>query len=386
LSEHRGARALGELTAEILQIHAPLRGDPGRRERRRCQRPVAADRRENENALVDARFNGASFGIAGNGSLVYLAGESSGRAPRRPLVWVDREGRSKEIDVQADYYWGPRLSPDGSRLALNVADNGSSIWVVDPARGTRTPLSSNTSSQFTPLWTSDGKQLVYGANRNGVLGFYRKAADGTGEEEHLVTVEKVVWLNATSWTPDHKTFLFDMLHPDQLFGFGIGEVSLVGTPSWRPLIDVDGVSESGAALSPDGQWIAYSSNENGTDQVYVARYPGLGGKEQISTSGGTSPWWAPGGRTLYYLSRSTDVSMVTIDPGPPLSPGIPQHVLTFPYLRDGWLRRPPYDVTRDGRFVMVADQAVAEIHATPAPRLILGLNWIEELKRRVPAN
>jgi hypothetical protein len=61
-------------------------------------------------------------------------------------------------------------------------------------------------------------------------------------------------------------------------------------------------------------------------------------------------------------------------------------VLTFPYLRDGWLRRPPYDVTRDGRFVMVADQAVAEIHATPAPRLILGLNWIEELKRRVPAN
>ena len=337
-----------------------------------------------EGALVDLMFNGASFGIAANGSLVYLAGESSGRVPSSPLVLVNRQGRSEKIGVPADKYLGPRLSPDGTRLALNVVDSVSSIWVVDLARGIRNRLSSNTSSQFTPLWTSDGTQLVYGANRNGVMSFYRKAADGTGEEEHLVTVENVVWLNATSWTPDHKKFLFDMTRPDQTFG--IGEVSLAGTPSWRPLIDVDGVSESGAALSRDGQWIAYSSNENKTDQVYVARYPGLGGKEQVSTSGGTSPWWAPGGRTLYYLSPPTDVSMVTIHPGPPFSPGIPQHVLTFRYLRDGWLRRPPYDVTRDGRFVMVADQAVAEIHATPAPRLILGLNWIEELKRRVPVN
>jgi eukaryotic-like serine/threonine-protein kinase len=336
-----------------------------------------------EGVLVDMKFDGASFGIAGNGSLVYLAGESSGRAPRRPLVWVDRAGRSKEIGVQADKYWGPRLSPDGKRVALNVVDNGSSIWVVDPARGIRTRLSSDTSSQFTPLWTSDGKQLVYGANRNGVMGFYRKAADGTGEEEHLVTVESVVWLNATSWTPEQKTFLFDMLRPDQTFG--IGEVSLAGSPSWRPLIDVAGVSEWGAALSPNGQWIAYSANENGTDQVYVARYPGLGNKEQVSTRvGGHSPWWADG-RTLYYRSPPADVSMVTIDPGPPFSPGIPQHVLTFPYLPD-WLGRRSYDVTRDGRFVMVADQAVAEIDATPAPRLILGLHWIEELKRRVPAN
>jgi hypothetical protein len=120
--------------------------------------------------------------------------------------------------------------------------------------------------------------------------------------------------------------------------------------------------------------------------VYVARYPGLGDKEQVSTSvGGTSPWWAPNGRTLYYRSPPADVSMVTIDPGPPFSPGIPQHVLTFPYLPDV-MRRRSYDVTRDGHFVMVADQAVAEINAKPAPRLILGLNWIEELKRRVPAN
>jgi serine/threonine protein kinase len=134
------------------------------------------------------------------------------------------------------------------------------------------------------------------------------------------------------------------------------------------------------------QWIAYSSNENGTDQVYVARYPGLGDREQVSTSvGGTSPWWARDGRTLYYRSPPADVSMVTIDSGPPFSPGIPQHVLTFPNLPD-WLGRRSYDVTRDGRFVMVADQPVAEIDATRAPRLILGLNWIEELKRRVPAN
>jgi serine/threonine-protein kinase len=336
-----------------------------------------------EGALVSEHFEAASFGIAGNGSLVYLAGESSSRFQRRPLVWVDREGRSKEIGVQADNYWGPRLSPDGRRLALNVIDNnGSSIWVVDPARGIRTPLSSDTSSQFTPLWTSDGRQLVYGANRDGVMGFYRKAADGTGEEEHLVTVESVVWLNATSWTQDGKAFVFDMRRGGG--SFGIGVVSLDGTPSLKTLIDADGVDESSPALSPDGQWIAYSSNESGPAQVYVARYPGLGDKEQVSTSvGGTSPWWAENGRTLYYLSPPTDVSMVKIDSGPP---GIPKRVLTFPYLRDGWLRRPPYDVTRDGRFVMVADQAVAEIDATPAPRLILGLNWIEELKRRVPVN
>jgi serine/threonine-protein kinase len=333
-----------------------------------------------EGALVNpGTFGGVSFGVAGNGSLIYLAGASPG-APRRKLVWVDRKGRSEEISKQADNYWGPRLSPDGKRLALNVVDVGSSIWVVDPARGTRMLLKSGTSSQFTPLWTSDSRHLVYGATRNGVQGFYRKAADGTGEEEHLVTVEGGVWLNATSWTQDKKTFLFDMIHPDQTSG--IGEVSLDGTPSWTPLIDADGVSEWGAALSPNGQLIAYSSNANRTDQVYVARYPGLGDREVVSI--GTEPWWAPDGRTLYYRSPPADVSMVTIDPGPPFSQGIPQRVLTFPYLSD-WKRQRSYDV-RDGRFVMVADQAVAEIDAKPAPRLILVLNWIEELKRRVPVN
>ena len=119
--------------------------------------------------------------------------------------------------------------------------------------------------------------------------------------------------------------------------------------------------------------------------MYVARYPGLGDREQVSTSvGGTSPWWAPDGRTLYYRSPPADVSDGHDRSRTAVLAGYSStraHVSVSARL----MGRRSYDVTRDGRFVMVADQAVAEIDAKPAPRLILGLNWIEELKRRVPA-
>ena len=166
-------------------------------------------------------------------------------------------------------------------------------------------------------------------------------------------------------------------------------LSLAGEPSWEPLLDSE-AGEFGPAISPDGQWIAYVSDETGRNEVYVQRFPDLGERQQVSTDGGLDPLWSPDGRALYYLGLRGgggpgEVAVVTIDPGTSLSVGNPEVLFDYANYAPPRLAGRSYDITPDGqRLLMLSLQVSGETGVAPTPQITLVQNWFEELKRLVP--
>ena len=326
----------------------------------------------------------AQFGVSGDGSLVYVPGPS-GRGERR-LVWVDREGHEEFLNVSEAAYVRPRISPEGTRVVAQIGEGGtSSIWIADATRGTLSRVTSDAANDTSPVWTPDGRQVVFTSDRDGGLGFYRKAADGTGEVERLATLEGAAPTRAHGWSRDGRSLVFD---GSQRAGGDIAVLSMDGEPSWEPLLDTD-AGEFGPAISPDGQWIAYVSNETGDAEIYVQRFPDLGERQQISTDGGLDPVWSPGGRALYYLGTGgnapDDMRVVSIDPGPPLSVGNSEVLFDHtPYARSPGATR-NYDIAPDGqRFLMLSPQRASDPSAVVPPQINVVLNWHQELLERVP--
>ena len=241
----------------------------------------------------------ANYAYADDGTLVFVRRTGSGGLYR--LSWVDLEGHEEVVDIPAGDYGAPRLSPDGTQVALAVGDSeGSDIWSADLARGLLSRISANAAIDDLPLWTPDGQRLVFTSLRDGTRGLYARAADGTGEVERLVTFEGPGQLVAHDWSPDERTLLFAVVQPVNQANIGL--LSMEGDHDWELLLDDPVVAEFGPALSPDGQWIAYVTTETDVRfEVYVQRFPDLGEKQQISINGGLEPRWSPDGRALYYL-------------------------------------------------------------------------------------
>ena len=149
----------------------------------------------------------ADFDLASDGSLVYVAGQGTG-VGERTAVWVDRQGNELPLNVPARQHFGPRLSPDGTRLAVFILDlENIDVWVSELARGTLSRLTDDPALDLSPLWTPDGERVVFASNRDGPWGLFWVAADGTGEAEHLLepssTRRAEVWPRASSSTlPD----------------------------------------------------------------------------------------------------------------------------------------------------------------------------------------
>ena len=284
-------------------------------------------------------------------------------------------------------------------MVAQIGEGGTSgIWIVDATRGTLSRVTSEAANDSWPVWTPDGQQVVFTSARDGELGFFRKSADGTGDVERLATIEGANGLVADTWSPDGSRLVFT------LFGSGtggdIGVLSMEGERSWEPQLKT-ATHEANPAISPDGQWIAYTSGDKGTVEVYVQRFPDLGERQQVSTDGGFDPLWSPDGRALYYLAieggGEDRMAVVTIDPGPPLSVGNPE--MLFDHLmigdqvaerREAPYARPfgPgrfYDIAPDGqRFLMVSSQTSGETGAALRPQINVVLNWHQELLERVP--
>ena len=343
--------------------------------------------------LVDdirtARSTGAAqFSVSRDGSLVYVTG--SGPGEEWGLVWVDHEGQEEDLDVPAEDYDELRVSPDGTRVAAVIQGaETSSIWIADVTRGTLSRVTSEAANEATPIWTPDGEQVVFTSDRDGGLGFYRKSADGTGEVEHLAAIDGLGPLLGGNWSPEESHLAFSLVQ--NATRFDIGVLSMDGERSWEPLLETEAV-EFAPAISPDGQWIAYVSNETGRFEVYVQRFPDLGERQQISTDGGLDPLWSPDGRELYYLGTSggvapVDMRVVSIEPGAPLSVGSPEVLFAR-----GSFGRPPgperyHDIAPDGRrFLLRSPQGASDPGAVVSPQINVVLNWHEELKRLVPVD
>jgi Tol biopolymer transport system component len=330
--------------------------------------------------LVTKVTGAASFSLANEGSLVYMAGEPVSIA--RTLVWVDRHGGETTILAPTRSYFEPRLSPDGRRMALGVLDLAAGIW-IGAFDGTLTPLTSDPLGNQYPLWTPDGLRVVYSSGRPSTSLHWR-AANGSGDAERLVdsTTEMV----PDSFSPDGTRLVVEQTHPTT--GFDLYLLSLPdrrgGATKFdtRPLLATR-FNERNAQISPDGAWLVYQSDMSGTDEIYVQSFPNVEqGRFQISTGGGTDPLWARSGRELFYFAPDGKLMAVPVQPGHAFSHGNAAVVVDRSYFRSIGQGR-NYDVSPDGaRFLMIKD---AVSSSATAPQLVVVQNFFEELKRLVPA-
>jgi serine/threonine-protein kinase len=225
------------------------------------------------------------------------------------------------------------------------------------------------------LWTPDSQQLVFSSERDeGDYGIYRMLADGTGQEERLMTIDGGNG-DASSFSPNGEQLLFRENQNLHLLTLGDGS-----TP--QPIVRSEFIDRAGA-ISPDGQWLAYESTESGRTNIHVQPFPDSGGlKWQISTTGGEEPRWGPEGQELFYRDNEA-VLVVPIDDGPGFRSGAPEQLFSGSYVYRG-SNRPSYDVSPDGqRFVMLNSQELAgQIGDQTA--LTVVENWFEELIRLAP--
>ena len=325
-----------------------------------------------EGVLESPGSGAAQYSFSATGSLIYVPGGV--QATRAGLVWVNRLGAEQPLAVPTHGYRNPRLSPDGRRVAIGIADLGSQIWLYDLSADTLTRITFEGNANSYPAWTPDGKRIAFESAKEGPLNLYWQLADGSGGLERLTTSES--WQVLSSWSPDGQLLAFTEVNPTTSYDIWILRMS---DRKAQPFLRT-AFNEAAPQFSPDGRWIAYASDESGRFEVYVQPYPGPGGKWQVSTEGGTEPVWNRNGRELFY--RSGDKMMaVDVTTQPSFVAGKSRMLFQGPYLpTPGTL--PNYDVSPDGqRFLMLKP---SEQSGAAPTQINVVLNWFEELKRLVP--
>ncbi len=314
--------------------------------------------------IVTYPFTGAAqYALSPNGTLLYVAGKPVSQ--EAALSWVDRSGRTSRLAVAPAAYQGLSISPDGRRAALNIDGANANVWILNLDRTTVTRLTHEWNNSGA-LWTPDGTRVTFASARGGVRTLFWQRVDGQGEAEPVFPSGQFAAqvTQASSWTRDGRTAIFDAR--SSRTGLDLWVVGLDGDRTPKPLMQTS-FNEMQPAVSPDGRWLAYVSNETGRSEVYVQPFPGPGSKTRISTDGGLRPVWARSGLELFY--RNGDAMMaVKIETSPSFSPGRPQLLFrkasTF-----------PYDVASDGRFLMI-ETLPSETAARP---VTVVLNWLQEL-------
>jgi len=325
--------------------------------------------------------------VSAVGELAYVPGGPL-PAQDQAVVWVDRKGGVRPLPLPVGEYWSPHLSPDGRHVAFDSRGLNRSIWVYDLERGTSTVITQAGTPAYA-VWTPDGKRVAFAAGATGARNLFWSQADGGGVPERLTTSEFPQW--PSSWSPDGRTLLF--VQPSPRTGLDIWSLDVSQRPPVaRPVIRT-AADERDPMLSPDGRWLAYTSSESGTNQVYVQPYPDLTSRHQVSVNGGGSPVWSRDSRRLFFIQgmfiqgaqpQETYLFSVDVTLGSTFSAGIPRLVLDLP---PGHLvsfpLTPGYDVTPDGtRFL---GNQLRPRPPQPAPTEIqLTFNAFAELRAKAP--
>jgi serine/threonine-protein kinase len=326
--------------------------------------------------------NGAiDFAVAADGTLVYANVAGSPGATERTLVWVDRTGKEEPVGTPPRAYEQPRLSPDGTRVAIYSADQENDIWILDLGRATLTRLTLDPGQDNFPMWTPDGHRIIFSSNRGvGQPNLWSQAADGTGAAERLTTNNShAQFLNGI--TPDGSAALYN--ETTETMGRDLLQVELDGSHRVTPLVQTK-FDERNGTVSPDGRWLAYESNNSGSFEIYVRPFPNVGDSQrQISTAGGKQPLWARSGKELFYLGADGTLLRVPVEAsGGTWHAGAPVKVLEGRYYTGTGSGR-AYDVSLDGKRFLMIKAPATDTAATP-PAVILVQHWDEELKRLVP--
>ena len=318
--------------------------------------------------VAQSGLSGAGqFAVSRSGSLVYVPG---GFTPAlRQLAWVDRKGHEQTIVAPPNNYQQPRLSPDGTRLAVSVGAN-ISIWSF--ATDTLMRLTNDAAVQYNLAWTPDGRSVVYDSNDGSGIQILRRSADATGRAEVIAS--------APAGFPEivSRDGTFLIYHPPERVAMLL-PLKPKGTA--RPLLpDVNG-QVSDAEISPDGRWIVYESNESGRFEVSVRPFPAVDtGRWQVSSNGGQHPLWSRDGRELFFIAADGMMMSVPLEPGATFRHGKPVSLFPAGHYYVNVARN--YDVSPDGkRFYMVKNAAGPGTR----PSMIVVTRWFDEVRTKVEA-
>jgi Tol biopolymer transport system component len=303
----------------------------------------------------------------------------TGAAENMPqLTWFDRNGNRIGKLGDPVRQFNIRLSPDGTKVAAEIYDRQvssmyfeSDIWLYDVSRGVRSRLTSGPGSARVPCWSADGKHIIFSSDRKGHYDLYEKAVDGGGNEE--LVLESEIAKYCQGWSPDNKFLLFMTVSTDSSANRDIWTLPLFGDRKPVPYLQTE-FNEGGGRFSPDGKWVAYSSDESGKLEVYVRPFPGPGGKLLVSASGGSTPVWSHDGKEIFYLGDDRKLMAARVKNGSTL--GIDVARPLFQTSAESFL--PSFDVSPDGRrFIIVT----ATPQKSPSPITVV-VNWNAGLKKQ----
>jgi serine/threonine protein kinase/Tol biopolymer transport system component len=328
---------------------------------------------------VVAKGNGAAdYGIANDGTLVYLRGGATVFQTGRGFQWVGRDGKSLgpvASNVEGPRY--PRLSPDGRRLAVTLGpSNQGNIWMIDVAGGAQPLELTFKAHNVTAIWRPDGRYLVFTSDRQGQRNLFGIPADGSALEPERLSPSPYEQTPLT-WSSDGRWMLFMENAPKT--GSDLFVLDMTGDKKSRAWLQTE-FDEEEASFSPDGRWVSYVSNQTGRAEVWVRPFPGPGAPRRVSPEGGHEPVWSRSGKELFYQSGRKMMTVEVASSAPELQLKPPRVLF-----EGGFLPYDPnvprtYDVAPDGRFLMIRED-----EQPASASFVVVQNWIEDLKRLVPS-
>ncbi|HKE20778.1 MAG TPA: protein kinase, partial [Bryobacteraceae bacterium] len=332
------------------------------------------------------------FSASETGVLAYFTGSMS---PLTQLTWFDRGGRNLENVGEPGPQNSVVLSPDGSRAAVSEAaapwvslwdrfgqgylptSPDFDIWVRDFAHRTRERITTDPSAHWMAVWSPDGARLAFAIRTTGSIGIYQKTSNGVGNEEVLLKSDALLY--PYDWSPDGRFLVYGIPSGSH---YDLWYLPVTGDDRQPKAYLQSQFSQTQAQFSPDGRFVAYTSDENGRSEIYVRPFPNAsGGRWLVSTNGGTQPRWRRDGKELFYISADSKMMAAGVTTTPEFKKlDDPKALFTVPVLGGGSATNVfRYDVSRDGQRFLI-DASATETAATRPPVTIV-LNWQALLKR-----
>jgi Tol biopolymer transport system component len=303
--------------------------------------------------------------------LVY---DANGITGDTQLTWFDRTGRRLQTVGESAHEVHPQLSPDGKQVVVDRLDSQTGtydLWLIELARGIPSRFTFDPRYDWYPVWSPDAARIIFSSDRDGVFNLYTKVASGVGKEELLLKSDQRK--DPTDWSSDGRFLLFNQVDPKTGYDVWVLPDPGGGAGAKRPFPFVHTeFTERDGAFSPDGKWIAYTSNESGKEEIYVQAFPESGAKWQVSKGGGSRARWRRDGKELFYLASDRKIMAVGIGVDATFHAGLPEPLFES-HINDQFAR---FTVTADGqRFLLPVP--VNEGSSEPATVV---LNWTKGIK------
>jgi eukaryotic-like serine/threonine-protein kinase len=321
--------------------------------------------------LVAINYFTFSFSISDNGVLVF---DPSHKPRRRQYLWVDRRGqqiKSLDVDAGGQQYW---LSPNEKRFIADQLDPETGtydLWLYDVSEGNPQKFTFDPATDFNPVWSPDGSRIVWASNRNGgILNLYQKASSLAGDDTLLLKSDYPNY--PTDWSWDGRFIIYRQ--PDAKTKWDVWVLPAHGSGEAFPVVRTE-ANEIAGSLSPDGRWLAYASDVSGRYEVYVQRFPGGGGKRQVSNGGGNHPRWRQDGRELFYYAGDGKLMAAPVSSGESFETDAA--VALFEFRAGTAPGFAPYAVTKDGQRFLINEM----METKPNAQLTVWVNWAAGVKR-----